>query len=147
MGRQRKELVLMRAARDEAALAVRLFNDPGANRALEGFIVHMNIAWLYLLQAEFTRDGVDFRYRDTKNPKRLRYFYDGSTEKVKEVKHWELSQCLKKRWPNENDPVRSNIDFFIALRNKIEHRHWAGDKSLELVISGKAQALLHNFEE
>jgi hypothetical protein len=148
VGRQPKEIKIVMAARQEAALAVRLYNDPGASRSLEGFIVHMNLAWLYLIQAVFTRDDVDFRYRDPKKPSRLVYINDGSTPRGKgEVKRWELSRCLSEHWPDPNHPVRTNIDFFIALRNRIEHRHLASDQSLELVISGKAQALLFNFEE
>ncbi len=147
MGRQQKEMKIVVAARQEAALAARLYNDPSGSRSLEAFIVHMNLAWLYLLQAEFTRDRIDFRYRDPKRPTRLVYITDGSVSRGRgEVKRWELSKCLRERWPDENEPVRANVDFFIALRNRIEHRHLSADQGLELVVSGKAQALLFNFE-
>ncbi|MDR2895327.1 MAG: DUF3644 domain-containing protein [Propionibacteriaceae bacterium] len=148
MGRQPREVKIVQAASQEAALAARLYNDPSVSRSLEAFIVHMNLAWLYLLQAEFTRDHVDFRYRDPKHPNRLQYINDGSVPRGKgEAKRWELAKCLKERWVNDHDPVRTNIDFFIALRNRIEHRHLSSDSSLELVVCGKAQALLFNFEE
>ena len=59
------------AAVDEACLAVRLYNDPAERRSFEAFIVHMHLAWLYLLHAELTRDSIDYRYRDPKNPPSL----------------------------------------------------------------------------
>lgn len=34
------------ASRDEACLAVRLYNDPTEPRSFEGFVVHMHLAWL-----------------------------------------------------------------------------------------------------
>ena len=108
------------AACAEACLAVRLYNDPAEPRSFESFIVHMHLAWLYLLQAQFQRDGVDYRYRKKDNPRLL--------EKVDgEPKRWELAKCVQLHWP-EQTAVRANIEFFIALRNKIEHRFtkWSG---------------------
>ena len=54
---------ILEGATDEAVLAVDLYNQPMRARRLEGFFVHIHIAWLYLLQARFKRDGIDFRYR------------------------------------------------------------------------------------
>ncbi|MEV0671290.1 DUF3644 domain-containing protein [Mycobacterium sp. NPDC050441] len=45
MARPQRWELLLRASQQEALLAVSLFNDPGRERALEGFIVHMHIAW------------------------------------------------------------------------------------------------------
>lgn len=127
------------AARREATLAVRLFNDPTEPRAFEAFVVHMHVAWLYLLHARFARDGIDIRYRRRDNP---RYF-----EKVDgEHKRWELARCAQERWVDADDPVRRNLEFFIALRNRIEHRHDHTDRQLSEAVSGHAQALLLNFE-
>jgi hypothetical protein len=53
---------MVEASRDEATLAVRLYNDATDIRSFEGFVVHMHLAWLYLLYAEFTRDKIDYRY-------------------------------------------------------------------------------------
>jgi hypothetical protein len=100
----------------------------------------MHLAWLYLLHAEFARDHVDTRYRDKQRPRRL-VKIDG------EAKRWELAACVKSRWPNSNDPVRANVEFFIALRNKIEHRYARFQEPLRIAIGGYAQALLLNFEE
>lgn len=130
----------LRAARDEAMLAVRLYNDAAEARSFEGFVVHMHLAWLYLLHARFVRDGTDYRYRDRDNSRRF-VKVDG------EYKCWELSRCVEERWHDPNHAVRKNLEFFIALRNRIEHRHARRDANLALAVSGHAQALLLNFEE
>lgn len=46
---------MLTSSKQEALLAVRLYNDPGRERALEGFIVHMNMAWLYECQAKWQK--------------------------------------------------------------------------------------------
>ncbi|MFC5933506.1 MULTISPECIES: DUF3644 domain-containing protein [Mycobacterium avium complex (MAC)] len=127
------------AACAEACLAVRLYNDPSEPRSFEGFVVHMHLAWLYLLHAELKRDNVDIRYRQKDNPRRLERV-DG------EPKLWELARCVTERWPDQS-PVRANIEFFIALRNKIEHRYTRFQQELALAVGGKSQALILNFEE
>ncbi|MBE5471748.1 DUF3644 domain-containing protein [Mycobacteroides abscessus] len=127
------------AARAEACLAVRLYNDPAEQRSFEAFIVHMHLAWLYLLHATFQRDGIDYRYRRRDNPRLL--------EKVDgEPKTWELAKCVAEHWTDQ-DPVRANIEFFIALRNKIEHRYTRFQQELAIAVGGRSQAFLLNFEE
>jgi hypothetical protein len=140
MGRRRKHWPMVQASRDEATLAVRLYNDPIEVRAFEGFVVHMHMAWLYLLHAEFTRDGVDHRYWQRDNPRRLEKI-DG------EPKRWELAKSVKERWPDSNEPVRANLEFFIGLRNKVEHRFAREQQALAAAASGQAQALLLNYEQ
>src|SRR5205823_5515704 len=115
-------------------LAVDLYNQPRQPRRLEGFLVHMHMAWLYLLHAEFRRDGVDFRYR----------LPNGRFERVDgEPKTWDLQRSVQQRWPAAN-PVRKNLELTIALRNKIEHRY---HEAINIATSGYAQALLLNFED
>lgn len=49
---------------------------------------------------------------------------NGHFERVDgEIKTWELARCLQTAYPNERDPVRCNVEFFLRLRNKIEHRY------------------------
>jgi hypothetical protein len=43
--------------------------------------------------------------------------------------------------------VRRNLEFFIRLRNKIEHRYARHQTALLVGLSGYAQALLLNYEE
>lgn len=140
MPRPAKWRSTVNTARDEAVLAVRLYNDPGQPRAFEGFVVHMHMAWLFLLQARFERDGIDTRYRLQGNPRRF-VTVDG------EHKRWELARCVQERWSDTDDPVRRNVEFFVSLRNRIEHRQSAADTNVGLAVSGHSQAHLLNFEE
>jgi hypothetical protein len=140
MARPAPSTTIVRAAKSEALLAVRLYNDPAAERSLEAFGVHMHLAWLYLLQAKFLRENRDIRYPD---PQHRGWFQriDG------EHRTWELERCVKERWIDPNDPIRANLEFFIKFRNKTEHRYKGRDTALFAAISDKSQALLLNFEE
>lgn len=140
MPRPARWISTLRVSIDEATLAVRLYNDSGQARAFEGFVVHMHLAWLYLLHARFARDGIDYRYRRTDDPRRF-VVVDG------ERKRWELARCVAERWEDSDDPIRRNLEFFIALRNRVEHRHASADRDLGLTVSGHAQAFLLNFED
>ncbi len=60
-----------------------------------------------------------------------------------EYKTWELAECLKQFFQDKNSPVRKNLEFFIGLRNKIEHRFLP---DLDPDIFGECQAMLINFE-
>jgi hypothetical protein len=62
-----------------------------------------------------------------------------------DFKHWELDECLRQYFgSNSGDPVRKNLEFFIPLRNKIEHRSMP---ELDSSIFGECQAMLLNFDE
>ena len=126
----------LQAGKQEALLAVDLYNRVGETRRLEAFIVHMQIAWLYVLQARFDRDGVDYWYR-TSGGRRIR-------GKDGEFRTWTLRESLAEVVPDPNDPVRRNVEFFIGLRDKIEHRY---ARDLEPVVAGKCQSLIINFED
>lgn len=125
----------LQASKREVLLAVDLYNSVSGDRRLEAFIVHMQIGWLYLLQAKFTRDGVDFWERDQAG-RRVRG-EDG------EFRSWPLRKCLAEEYPNPNHPVRRNVEFFVGIRDKIEHRY-ADD--LEPIVAGKCQSLILNYE-
>lgn len=127
---------MVASAREEALNAVEFFNRPGARRPLESFFVHMHIAWLYLLQAEFERDKVDYYYRQGKSRRFQRV--DG------EKKSWELDRCVRERWPEPQHPVRLNLELTIKLRNKVEHRY---EKALAVKSQGFCQSLIINFED
>lgn len=135
MGRRTRAWHVLQGSKAEALLAVDAYNRSGERRSLEAFVVHMHLAWLYLLQACLLRDRIDFRYRQ----KDGRHFVkvDG------EPKTWELARCVAWRWPNDNDPIRQNIEFFIGLRNKIEHRYEA---AVAAAVAGHAQAHILNYE-
>lgn len=124
---------MLEGARDEALLAVDLYNQPRQPRRLELFLVHMHIAWLYLLHASLRRQGVPYHYT----------LPNGRIDRVDgEPRTWDLPECVARRW-DANHPVRKNIELMIGLRHNIEHRY---HESTALIASGYAQALLINFE-
>ena len=117
-------------------LAVRAVDEYNCSTGHYGdFIGTMVRAWLYLLQAEFQRDKIDYRYKDENGDPTL---IDG------EPKLWDVLKSAKERFPAANDPVRINLELFIALRNKVEHRY---EHALKAAAGGRAHALVINFEQ
>lgn len=130
---------MFEASKGEAVLAVKLFNDPTGQRNLEGFVVHMHLAWLYLLQAEWAKKKRDYRIPD---PAHKGWFKKIEGEHQTPPLDW----FVKETW-SDASPIRGNLEFFIKLRNKIEHRHSGSNESLATVISGQCHSLLLNYEE
>ncbi|MGO8961955.1 MAG: DUF3644 domain-containing protein [Streptosporangiaceae bacterium] len=117
-------------------LAVRAVDEYNCSTGHYGdFIGTMVRAWLYLLQAEFQRDKIDYRYKNQDGDPIL---IDG------EPKLWDALKSAKERFPTANDPVRINLELFIALRNKVEHRY---EHALKAAAGGRAHALVINFEQ
>lgn len=122
-------------ARDSALLAVEVYNKPAVKFKSEGYIALMIMAWTALMHAIFLRKA--------KSP-----YYKGANGRFIKVdgdfKHWELAECAKQFWGVDTaNPIRKNLEFFIPLRNKIEHRHVP---QLDGAIFGECQALLLNFD-
>lgn len=90
---QRWEL-LLRASQQEALLAVSLFNDAGRERALEGFVIHMHIAWLYAFQAKWMRDGENYHVLRSERPRRYKQI---NGERMSQPLEW----FLKQEYPSE----------------------------------------------
>jgi Protein of unknown function (DUF3644) len=138
MSRLKNEVsVHLEKARDSAFLAVETYNRPKASFRSGGYIVMMCIAWTALFHAIFFRRGKMPFYRKKSNRRHFDLL-DG------DKKAWELSHCLAEFWGADNPPVRLNLQFFVKLRNKIEHRSMPG---LDIDIFGECQALLFNFED
>jgi hypothetical protein len=97
----------------------------------------MCIAWTALFHAIFLKRRIKPFYRKKTN---RRHFdtVDGDR------KAWELSTCVDQYWGSNHPAERANLQFFISLRNKIEHRSMP---ALDINIFGECQALLFNFEE
>jgi len=127
---------LLAKARESALLAVETYNRPTANFRSGAYVVLMCIAWTSLFHAIFRRRKVSPYYR--KPGSRRFQKIDGDN------RAWELSQCLKEYYREENPSSKKNVEFFIGLRNKIEHRSFP---QLDSEIFGECQALLMNFEE
>jgi hypothetical protein len=123
-------------ARDSAVLAVEVYNKPAVKFKSGGYITLMVIAWTSLFHAIFF------------NRKTKPYYRKSNRRFVKidgDLKHWELDECLRQYYATAtNEPVRKNLEFFILLRNKIEHRSMP---QLDPTIFGECQAMLLNFDE
>jgi len=91
----------LQAAKNEARLAVDLYNRPTESRSLEGFVVHMHLAWVFMLHAHFLRDGVDFRYREKDGRRFVKV--DG------EPKTWELAQCWTRFRDTRPGPAQHRV--------------------------------------
>lgn len=79
-----------------------------------------------LLQAHFNYNiGETFFYKEDNGRYKI---IDG------EKKSWELKTCIQK-YGGLTEAVGSNLDFFIKLRNKIEHRTISKDE-IGLMVFG-----------
>ena len=134
MRRVAKELVVK--SRESALLAVEVFNRPTAEFRVQTFVMLMHVAWNSLLLAGFHADGIRPFYKDEKGRRYLRV--DG------EKKAWDLSRCVKEHWKDRNGAVRKNLEFFIGLRNKIEH--YRDQAALVMLTFGECQSLVTNYE-
>lgn len=134
--RKGKTKTLVESSVDAALLAIEIYNKPRTNFRSEGYITLMVIAWTKLFHAYYNHTiGGKYYY---KKP-------NGHYERIDgEKKAWELATCIKK-YAGIKEPVKKNIDFFIKLRNKIEHRH-IEKREVDVLIFGECQAFLYNYE-
>jgi hypothetical protein len=126
----------LQASKDEVRLAVDLYNRIGQERQLEAFVVHMSLGWLKLVQAKYEKEGKQRDLFILRNGRRQRTA-DGD---------WlmkPLSTLLAEQY-SDADPIRRNVEFFIGLRHKIEHRY---DRDVATLIAGKTQAFVLNYEK
>lgn len=134
--RKGKTKSLLESSIDSALLAVEIYNKPRVSFRCESYITHMVMAWTRLLHAHFHNTIGDKYYYKEKNG---RYkIIDG------ERKAWELDTCINK-YGKLSEGVKSNLKFFIKLRNKIEHRCIEQDQ-IGILIFGECQAMLYNYE-
>lgn len=123
-------------AGDSALLAVEVYNKPAVKFKSGGYITLMVIAWTSLFHAIFLRRKQKPFYKKSNGRYEKR---DG------DYRHWELGECLSQYYGSDtSNPVRKNLEFFIPLRNKIEHRSMP---ELDASIFGECQAMLLNFDE
>src|SRR6266496_253893 len=131
----KKVKATLEKARDSALLAVEVYNKPAVKFKSGGYITLMIIAWTALLHAIF--------YKKNRKPFRKEH---GRFVKIDgDFKHWELAECLSQYYKTDTgNPVRKNLEFFIPLRNQIEHRSMP---ELDAGIFGECQAMLLNLDE
>lgn len=133
--RKGKTKSILESSIDSALLAVEIYNKPRTSFRSEAYISLMIISWTRLFHAHFNHTIGN------------RYFYKkgGRYEKIDgERKAWELSICIRK-YAKLSEPVKKNLQFFMKLRNKIEHRH-IDTREVDALIFGECQALLYNYE-
>lgn len=122
-------------AREAAILALDIYNRPATIFRTEGFTVMMIIAWTSLFHGIFERKGINYFYLKD----------DGSPELIDgDEKAWEISKCINEYYGGVTNPIKKNLEFFIGLRNKIEHRYVP---ALDPHVAGECQALLLNFDD
>lgn len=139
---------LPRAVRDNlekcraaAIAAVEVYNRPGPRFRTAQYLILITVAWTALFHAIFFRRRKRpwYRKRAEGTGRAVRYQkIDG------EPKHWDLSECLRQYFADQNTPERKNLEFLIGLRNKIEHRHLP---ELDAALYGECQAALMNLED
>ncbi len=130
---------LLDKAKESCLLAVDIYNKPKTSFKSGAYIILMNIAWTSLFHAIFHHNKKNYFYKKKDNP---RYY-----EKIDgRKKAWELGKCTNvyfKECDKEEVPIKSLFDFFIPLRNEIEH---AFLPELDEDIFGECQSYLYNFE-
>jgi hypothetical protein len=128
--------MLLRKAREAALLALQIYNNPTTCFRTEGFSVMMVIAWTALFHAIFEKRGQRYFHLDptTQQPVMI----DG------DEKAWELAQCAAAFFGSQTTAVRKNLEFFIRLRNKVEHRYVP---EIDPHVVGECQAMLLNFDD
>ena len=141
--RKGKTKSILGASVDAALLAVEVYNKPRTTFRSQAYIVLMIIAWTRLFHAYFNKTIGNRYYHKDKNGR-----YKLIDKKTKERKAWELSTCIKRYGSLSepvSEPVKANLDFFIGLRNKIEH-HNVDEREVDVLIFGECQSLLYNYE-
>lgn len=129
----RTSKLLLEKARDSATQAISTYNDPRSSFRTGNFTVLMNIAWTALIHCYFEQKKVNYYYKKE----------NGRYEKVDgEKKAWDLGKSIENVF-EENNPVRKNLELFIKLRDKIEHRNLP---AIDPEIMGECQSLVLNFE-
>ena len=139
--RKGKPKTILEGAIDSALLAVEVYNKPRATFRTQAFISLMIVAWTRLLHAHFQRTIGSVYYEKQSNGR----FKIVNGEKWA----WDLMTSVGEFNKREKEPipksVKKNIQFFIKLRNKIEHKHLT-KSDLDRLVFGECQALLYNFE-
>lgn len=123
-------------ARRQALVAIDFYNRPGDRRSFSDFIVHIHLAWQNLLHADRMRRKAEIFYRESGGRRLFKRNPDGSK------KTWDLTQCLRREF-KDNDPIRANVEFFVGLRNHVEHRF---QDSVLVAKAAEAHACIINFE-
>ena len=131
--RQGKPKTILENSLNSALTAVETYNRPKTKFRIENYVVLMIIAWTKLFHAFFQATIGE------------RYFYKEKNGRYKiiegERKAWELKECIKNfqkgtQKQKLTEAVIANLNFFIGIRNKIEHRYW-NSSALDILLFGE----------
>jgi hypothetical protein len=126
---------LLQKSQEAATTAVEVYNKPSTQFRTGTYCCLMIIAWTSLFHTIFAKRKRSYFHKEGRRFRRI----DG--DKVA----WELSNCVREYWgPDTGDAVRKNLELFIKLRNKIEHRSM---RAIDSTLLPEAQSLLLNFKE
>ena len=109
-------------------MAIELYNKPTIHYRVEGFAMFICNAWELMLKAYMINKFGDSSI----------YFLDNPTRTLA------LSDCIKKIFTNENDPLRINLEKIIELRNTSTHFI---TEEYEMVYVPLFQACVLNFND
>lgn len=124
-------------SRDCALLAIETYNKPAIKFRSGGYVVLMVISWTSLFHSIFYRDKIK-PYRRKKGSQRFE-------TKEGDYCYWSLGECLQEYFKlDTQNPIRKNLEFFIPLRNKIEHKSLP---QIDADIFAECQAMLLNYDK
>lgn len=96
---------MLNKSQEAFLLAIEIYNKPTIKYRLEGFAFFICNAWELLLKAYMVKnDGIASIYYKDKPDRTL-----------------SLSDCIKKVFTNEKDPIRKNLEVILDLRNTSTH--------------------------
>ncbi len=130
---------LLTKSREAALAAVQIFNSPMITFKAEIFVVLMNIAWTYLLHSYYRKNGIEYRYCEMKEKRRV---FDKTSSGAH--KHWELERCLDYKDSPIDKDTAANLRFMIGIRHEIEHQMTS---RIDGSLSAKFQACCLNYNE
>lgn len=145
---------LLDKAKESALLAIDLYNKPKTDFRSGAYIVLMCIAWTSLLHAIFEKKKIKYYYKEDKIQKKEKinwkdyfYFVKRKNTVYKKIdwenRAWELLESAKFQF-TKNSAIYKNIELFVRLRNKIEHRFMP---EVDSEIVWECQAFILNFED
>ncbi|MCF8356897.1 MAG: DUF3644 domain-containing protein [Melioribacteraceae bacterium] len=133
---------LLTKARESALLAVEIYNKPAVKFKTGAYISLMIIAWTALFHAYYLKKRTKPYFKKGRRFEKI--IEKIGNKEIKEYKWWDLSKCIKEYFKGSNPPERKNLEFFIPLRNMIEHRNLP---ELDISIFGECQSLITNFDD
>lgn len=96
---------MLEKSQESFLLAIEIYNKPTIQHRLEGFAFFICNAWELLLKA----------YIINKEDISKIYYKDKPDRTIS------ISDCIKKVFTNEKDPIRKNLEIIVDLRNTSTH--------------------------